>query len=82
VKNKMEDLRNHLFVTLEALLDKEKPLDIERAHAVAKTAQVMVNAAKVEVDYLKVTGGNKGSGFMQETPRLTAPEIPKLRRLK
>ena len=82
MKNKMEDLRNHLFVTLEGLLDRDKPLEIERAAAIAKTAQVMVNAAKVEVDYLKITGG-RGSDFIQHTPKLLAPaEPPKLRRLK
>jgi len=78
VKNKMEDLRNHLFVTLEALLDKDKPPEIERAAAVAKTAQVIVNSAKVEVDYLKISGG-KGTGFIPEQ----LPNAPhQLRRLK
>jgi hypothetical protein len=79
----MEDLRNHLFVTLEALLDKEKPLDIEHAAAVAKTAQVIVNSAKVEVDYLKIAGG-KGTGFIPEQ-QLQLPTDQKnahIRRLK
>lgn len=80
----MEDLRNHLFVTLEALLDKEKPLEIERAAAVAKTAQVIVNSAKVEVDYLKIAGG-RGTGFIPEkSPELISPTetASKIRRLR
>jgi hypothetical protein len=78
----MEDLRNHLFVTLEALLDKDKPLEIERAAAVAKTAQVIVNSAKVEVDYLKISGG-PGTGFIPDrAPALPKPVAAPLRRLK
>ena len=34
MKNKIEDLRNHLFATLEALSDKENPMEIERALAI------------------------------------------------
>lgn len=78
----MEDLRNHLFVTLEGLLDKDKPLEIERAAAIAKTAQVIVNSAKVEVDYLKISGG-RGTGFIpDETPALPKPVAARLHRLK
>lgn len=64
MKNKIEDLRNHLFATLEGLLDEETPMDIERAKAVADVAQVIVNSAKIEVDYLRVTGIEKGTGFI------------------
>lgn len=64
MKNKIEDLRNHLFETLEALKDKENPMPIERAAAIADIAQVIVNSAKVEVDALKLTDGVGGSDFM------------------
>jgi hypothetical protein len=64
VKNKIEDLRNHLFATLEGLLDEDSPMEIERAKAVADVAQVLVNSAKIEVDYIKATGGTTGSGFI------------------
>ena len=66
MKNKIEDLRNHLFVTLEGLLDPDKPLDIDRAKAVAEVAQVLVNSAKAEVEHLKVTGSSIGSGFIPD----------------
>jgi len=71
MKNKIEDLRNHLFATIEALLDDEKPMDIDRAKAVADVAQVMINSAKAEVEFMKVTGGT-GSGFIENTGRLPA----------
>ena len=68
MKNKIEDLRNHLFVAIEALLDEDKPMDIDRAKAVADVAQVMINSAKVEVEFMKVTGGT-GSGFIENAAR-------------
>ena len=80
MKNKMEDLRNHLFVTLEELLDKDHPLEIERAIAVAKTAQVLVNSAKVEVDYLKIAGG-EGTGFIEKLPAPSG-SATRVRRIK
>lgn len=64
MKNKIEDLRNHLFATIEGLMDEDKPLDIDRAKAVADVAQVIVNSAKIEVDFLRATGGEKGTGFI------------------
>lgn len=50
-KNKIEDLRNHLFEALEALKDPDKPMEVERAKAIADVARVIVDSAKVEVDY-------------------------------
>jgi N-acetylglutamate synthase/N-acetylornithine aminotransferase len=63
-KNKMDDLRNHLFETLEALKDPEKPMDLDRAKAVADVAKEIIASAKVEVDFLRVTGAAEGSGFI------------------
>lgn len=65
MKNKIEDLRNHLFATLEDLRDKDKPLDIERAEAIAKVAQVIVNSATLEVKFMNAAGGrNTGTNFI------------------
>jgi hypothetical protein len=55
VSKTIEDLREHLFATLAALRDKEKPMEIARAKAVAEVAQTIINSAKAEVDYLRVT---------------------------
>jgi hypothetical protein len=67
VKNKIEDLRNHLFATIEDLRDEEKPLDIERAKAVVAVAQVIVESAKAENTFMQITGG-MGSGFIPSQP--------------
>lgn len=53
MKNKVSDLRNHLFVTLEQLLDKDDPMDIGRARAVSEVAQVIINSAKAETEQIK-----------------------------
>lgn len=66
MKNKINDLRNHLFETLEALKDKEAPMDIDRARAVADVARVIVDSAKVEVEFLKVTGAVKSTDFLPD----------------
>lgn len=66
MKNKIDDLRNHLFETLEALKDDEKPMDLARAQAIANVAKVIVDSAKVEVDFLKVTGAVRSTDFLPD----------------
>lgn len=64
-RNKIQDLRDHLFATLEVLQDTENPMDVDRAKAIADVANVIVSSAKVEVDFIKATGGEtSGSGFI------------------
>lgn len=76
MKNKIDDLRNHLFETLEALKDKEEPMDLARALAIADVAKVLVESAKVEVSFLKATGAIKSTDFMP-----AAEDLPTQRRL-
>lgn len=73
MKNKIEDLRNHLFATLEALQDKEEPMELARAKAIADVAQTIINSAKVEVDFIKQVGGKVITGFIPEEPREPLP---------
>ena len=77
MKNKIEDLRNHLFATIEGLLDADNPLDLERARTVSEVAQVLVNSAKVEVDFLRATDSVRGTGFIPDDAKLVgAPRSP------
>ena len=78
MQNKIDDLRNHLFATLEGLTDKDEPMDLARARAVADVAKVIVESAKVEVSFLKVTGALRSTGFL---PDGTEPTVPVGRRL-
>ena len=73
MQNKIEDLRGHLFATLADLRDKEKPMDIERALAIATVANSIIESAKVEVKYLDIVGG-KSTGFIGSEPE--RPKIP------
>lgn len=59
--NTIDDLRAMLMDTMRDL--KDGKIDIERAKAISDTAQTLVNVAKVEVDYAKLTG-QSGSRFL------------------
>jgi hypothetical protein len=66
MKNKISDLRNHLFSVLEELTDPDSTYDIAKAKVVADVAQVIINSANVENQYLKIIGGTLGTGFIEE----------------
>lgn len=59
MKNKIEDLRNHMFAALEKLSEAETPEQIEaeikRSQQIAELGKVVVDAAKTEVMFAKVT---------------------------
>lgn len=60
----IDDLRDHLFATMAALRDKDNPMDVERAQAVADVARVVIDSAKVEVKAMEIAGGNLSSSFL------------------
>jgi hypothetical protein len=66
MKNKITDLRNHLFSVIEGLLDEDNPMDLDRAKAVADVASVIVESAKVEVSFIKVTGQDSATTTFME----------------
>lgn len=60
-RNKINDLRNHLFASLERLDNDELTpeqleAEIKKAEAVAIVGNVIIQSAKVEVDFLKAMG--------------------------
>lgn len=64
MKNKISDLRNHLFAQMERLNDPDlKPEDlqkeIQRANAMSELGKVIVDSAKTQVLAQKVIGKNK-----------------------
>lgn len=75
MKNKIEDLRDHLFMTIEALRDEKSPMDVARAKAISNAAQVIINSAKVEVEFIKATGG-QGTEFIPKQERAALPGAP------
>lgn len=71
MKNRMTDLRNHLFETLEALNDRDQPMEVERAKVISDVAQTLINSAKVELQFMELIGGKEDSQFFEQ-PRLPA----------
>ncbi|MFM1991306.1 MAG: hypothetical protein RJA99_4263 [Pseudomonadota bacterium] len=47
-KKTVDDLREHLFATLEGLRDGTMPVD--KARAISEVAQTIINSARVEVE--------------------------------
>jgi len=81
MKNRLGDLRNHLFETIEMLKDEEKPMDIKRAQAIKDVAQTVINSAKLEIEFMELVGC-KGSGFLEPpeaTPALEQKPVLRLR---
>lgn len=69
----INQLREHLLATLASLRDQDNPMEPDRARAVAQVAGVLVDTAKVEVDYIKATGKDR-AGFLEQPP--DAPALP------
>lgn len=75
MKNKISDLRNHMFQALERLNDEnltEEQLkqEIARAQAVSEVGKVIVDSAKTEVMFAKLQGKREKdfnpTGFLTE----------------
>jgi hypothetical protein len=68
MKNKITDLRNHLFAQLEKLSDdlseSELNQEVKRSKAIGHIAQTIINSAKVEAFYCANAKIN-GTGFFQ-----------------
>lgn len=60
----INQVRQALLDTLKDLRNKDVPMDIERAKAVATVASVLVDTAKVENEYIKLTGQHQ-SKFLE-----------------
>lgn len=50
--------------------------EIRRARAVAEVAQVVVNTARVEVDYIAAVKGASDSPFLQAPDEVQQPRLP------
>ena len=53
----INDLREGLFDALQLL--KEGSLTVDQAKAISEMSQVIINSAKVEVDYIKANNGGE-----------------------
>lgn len=75
MSNNISTVRQHLLDTLADLRNRENPMEVERARAVADVARVLVDSAKVEVDFIKASGAT-GSDFMLPDDEEKQPQLP------
>ena len=55
----IDDLRRRLFDAIDGVV--AGTISVEQARQVSDLSQVIVNSAKIEVDYLRVTDGSKSA---------------------
>lgn len=72
----INQVRQSLLDTLADSRNKSQPMDIERAKAVAQVASVLVDTAKVENDYLRITGNDQSNFMHQEGEMLPTAANP------
>lgn len=60
----LDTLRNHMFETLQGL--KDGTIDVEKAKVMGEIGQVLINTAKVEVDYIRANNGGNSKFLTSE----------------
>lgn len=72
MKNRMQDVRDHVVEMMEALKDPNvEPEVLERAKLISSLAQTFTNNVKVELDF------RRDAGLTNELPEvLKAPALP------
>ncbi len=61
MSHNIDDLRSRLFAALDGLADEKKPMEVERAKAIADVARVIVDSAKAEIQLLHATGASRAT---------------------
>ena len=59
MSNDITALRAHLFAALQGV--KDGTLDLDKARAINEIGKTITDTAKVEVDYLRATGGGESA---------------------
>lgn len=62
--NNIEELRSILFDTIRQVKGGE--IDLDKAKAIENLSQTIINSAKVEVDYMRVTDKTIGTSFLEK----------------
>lgn len=72
MRNKIGDLRNHMFAAIEGLNDPESGMTVEKAQAIAELGKVVVDSAKAEILAYRATKGDAGlkDGFITNEIKL------------
>lgn len=80
-KISIDDLRLHLFATIEELRDPDSKIDLNRVNAINATAGMIIQSGKVEVAFLNATGEHSGQFFAKDRCAALASERQKPQRL-
>jgi hypothetical protein len=77
MKNNLSDLRNHLFDVIERLKDPDPahPMNCNTAQAICLAAQRLIDSARVEIEFRKITDESYGSSDFLELPKIEGPKI-------
>ena len=67
----IDDLRKRLFETIDGV--KAGTINLDQARTISELSQVVVNTAKVEVEFLRATDGNE-SKFLAGAKK--EPQLP------
>jgi hypothetical protein len=68
----IEDLRRRLFETIDGV--RNGTVSLDQARQISDLSQVIVNSAKVEVDYVRATDAAARSKFLEQQPQ--PPALP------
>ena len=60
-RNKLSDVRDHIFMALERLSDEtltndQINVEVDKAKAISQLAGTLIQSAKVEIDFINATG--------------------------
>jgi ribosomal protein L17 len=60
-RNKLSDVRDHIFMALERLSDEtltndQVNVEVDKAKAISQLASTLIQSAKVEIDFINATG--------------------------
>lgn len=77
MSNKIDDLIDHLFETLKMV--KSGEMDIDRARAMSEVSARIIDTAKVENEFLRITDSVEGTGFIEIQEPDSALPHPALR---
>ncbi|WP_447896009.1 hypothetical protein [Vreelandella sp. GE22] len=83
MKNKIDDLRNHLFAQLERLGDESLKGDalkeeLQRAKAVGEISGQVIDTARAENERLKILKRAPGTDFLPAGEQLEDEGLPRL----
>lgn len=68
------NLKNTLFATLAGLMN--KTIDAQTANAISKTAQTILNAAKIDIELSKCSNRNPGNWLGEVTINEMSGDAP------